>query len=63
MSEQDKYVVSPSTDKYHKQGSGLEPACVARLHNSDAEYRISLTTKGKEPCGHPECYGGDNEQA
>ena len=55
----DKVVTSPDTDGIHRQGSGIEPACIARYPDSDAEWRLARRVSADgERCGHPECFGG-----
>lgn len=57
----DTVIVSPATDSVHRQGDGIEPACVDRLHHVDhdeTEWRLTQEplTDATNRCGHPECF-------
>jgi len=51
-------VVRPDRDTVHRQGDGLEPACIDRLHNTDADWRLTQEprTDPQHRCGHRECF-------
>jgi len=58
-------VVRPDRDTVHRQGGDLEPACADRLHNTDADWRLTQEsrTDPQNRCGHPECFRGEQPVA
>jgi len=59
--DRENFVISPGLDTYHKQGSGLNPACASRLHNTDREWRLTFLVDRMQKCRHPECFGGEDD--